>query len=80
MGKDSIKSGIVNVFTGLIGRNNSKPGDYYDDDGFLMCGNCKTRKQTEVNLDFLIQGIKKVGWVSTCEKEKMDRKERMDKE
>ena len=80
MGKDSIKSGIVNVFTGLIDRNNSKPGDYYDDEGFLMCGNCKTRKQTEVNLDFLGQGIKKVGCVCTCEKEKMEREERMAKE
>ena len=80
MEKDSIKSSIVNVFTGLIDRNNSKPGDYYDDEGFLMCGNCKTRKQTEVNLDFLGQGIKKVGCVCTCEKEKMEREERMAKE
>ena len=25
-------------------------GDYYDDEGFLVCGNCHTRRQVEVNM------------------------------
>lgn len=80
MNKGTMKNGIVNVFTGLIDRDNAKPCDYYDNEGFLVCGNCNTRKQTEVNLDFLGQGIKKVGCVCTCEKEKMEREERIAKE
>ena len=25
-------------------------GDYYDEEGFLVCGNCHTRRQVEVNM------------------------------
>lgn len=29
---------------------NKEPGDYYDEEGFLCCGKCHTRKQTEVTI------------------------------
>lgn len=33
----------------MANRDNSEKGDYYDDEGFLMCGKCNTRKQFEVS-------------------------------
>lgn len=30
--------------------NRPENGDYYDEDGFLVCGNCHTRRQVEVNM------------------------------
>lgn len=30
--------------------NQPENGDYYDDEGFLVCGNCHTRRQVEVNM------------------------------
>ena len=38
------------VITGLAERQNEKPGDYRDAEGFLVCGNCHTRKETEVTI------------------------------
>lgn len=47
-----------------------QPNDYKNADGLLMCGNCQTPK--EVNVEFL--GIKKtVRCLCKCEKEKDDR-------
>lgn len=77
---NNIENGIASVFTSLIGADNSKAGDYYDNECFLICGNCKTRKQTEVNLEFLGQGIRKVGCLCTCEKEKIELENRLAKE
>lgn len=77
---NNIENGIASVFTSLIGADNSKAGDYYDNEGFLICGNCKTRKQTEVNLEFLGQGIRKVGCLCTCGKEKIELENRLAKE
>ncbi|MFR5989569.1 MAG: hypothetical protein ACLUGP_03880 [Faecalibacterium prausnitzii] len=30
--------------------NQPENGDYYDDEGFLVCWNCHTRRQVEVNM------------------------------
>jgi len=30
--------------------NQPENGDYYDEEGFLVCGNCHTRRQVEVNM------------------------------
>lgn len=41
---------IGDIMAGLAQKSlqNKEPGDYYDDEGFLCCGKCHTRKQTEV--------------------------------
>lgn len=36
--------------------NPQEDGDYYDADGFLMCGKCHTRKQREINLPEIAGG------------------------
>lgn len=51
----------------LITRDNSKPGDFYDEDGYLVCGNCHTRKQFD--LEFL-GAIRRVPVACKCEQEK----------
>lgn len=67
---NNIENGIAKVFSTLINTDNSSPEDYYDSENFLVCGKCKTRKQTEVNLAFLGLGTKKVGCLCTCAKQK----------
>ena len=50
----------------------AKEGDYYGDDGLLYCGNCKTKKQTRVN----ILGKERTPFcLCRCEAEKRDREE-----
>ena len=54
------ESGVSRVgeFDGLLqgavrqaqAANQPENGDYYDDEGFLVCGNCHTRRQVEVNM------------------------------
>lgn len=43
---------IGEVLSGIVAAslNNHEPGDYTDEDGFLCCGKCHTRKQTVVPL------------------------------
>lgn len=43
---------IGDIMAGLAQKSlqNKEPGDYYDDEGFLCCGKCHTRKQTEVTI------------------------------
>lgn len=43
---------IGDIMAGMIQKSlqNEEPGDYYDDEGFLCCGKCHTRKQTEVTI------------------------------
>lgn len=77
---NSVENGIANVFTSLIGADNSKPDDYYDKENFLVCGKCKTRKQTEVNLEFLGIGIKKVGCLCKCAKQQQEKEKIQAKE
>lgn len=69
-------SGMVKVISKLINNDNSNPNDYYDKENFLVCGNCHTRKQTEVDLEFLGLGIRKVGCLCMCGKEQQE-KERL---
>ena len=68
----STDSGIKAVFSNLISMDNSKPNDYYDSENFLMCGNCHSRKQTEVDLSFLGLGLRKVGCLCVCAKEQQE--------
>lgn len=42
---DGIGDGVSKVFSRLFNAANEEPGDYYDSEGFLMCGNCHDRKQ-----------------------------------
>lgn len=30
--------------------NRPEDGDYYDDEGFLVCGKCHTRRQVEIDM------------------------------
>lgn len=69
---NSADNGISAFFTRLINIDNSEPEDYLDKENFLMCGKCNTRKQTEVNLDFLGLGVRKVGCLCQCGKEERD--------
>lgn len=43
---------IGDIMAGLAQKSlqNKEPSDYYDDEGFLCCGKCHTRKQTEVTI------------------------------
>lgn len=43
---------IGDIMAGMIQKSlqNEEPGDYYGEDGFLYCGKCHTRKQTEVTI------------------------------
>ncbi len=43
-----IMDSISAIITSIAERDNSSPGDYVDSEGFLVCGNCHTRKQVEV--------------------------------
>lgn len=44
---------IGSVLEGIVQRSlqNTAPGDYQGDDGFLYCGNCHTRKQADITVD-----------------------------
>ena len=44
---------IGSVLEGIVQRSlqNTVPGDYQGDDGFLYCGNCHTRKQADITVD-----------------------------
>ena len=44
---DSLLQGVVHQAQTA---NQPENGDYYDDEGFLVCGNCHTRRQVEVNM------------------------------
>ena len=44
---DSLLQGVVHQAQVA---NQPENGDYYDEEGFLVCGNCHTRRQVEVNM------------------------------
>ena len=50
----------------------AEQGDYYDDDGLLVCGKCNTRKQTRV---FILDQERTPMCLCKCEAEKRDREE-----
>ena len=43
---------IGDVLAGMVQKSlqNQEPDDYFDDEGFLRCGNCHERKQMDVTL------------------------------
>ena len=43
---------IGDVLAGMVQKSlqNQEPDDYFDDEGFLCCGNCHERKQMDVTL------------------------------
>ncbi len=65
-----------NVFSGFVDSltriNNYAEGDYLDEEGFLMCGKCHTRKQYDADMTVLFGEIRRVPIMCKCEKEKQD--------
>lgn len=44
-------SGIMkSIIKSAEAANKPEEGDYYDEDGFLVCGNCHTRRQVEIDM------------------------------
>ena len=43
---------IGDVLAGMVQKSlqNQEPDDYFDDEGFLCCGNCHERKQMDVTI------------------------------
>lgn len=80
MSINSIENGIAKTFMSLIAQDNSEPNDYYDDENYLVCGKCHTRKQVEINLEFLGRGINKVGCLCECAKKKRNEEMQQAKE
>lgn len=80
-------SDIINQIVSMAEASFSiEPGDYVDDEGYIVCGRCHTRRQTEIVLD--TKGEKKAMRVpSLCncraramEEEAVRRRERQDME
>lgn len=65
---------IQQTIKNLANHDNSEIGDYLDDEGFLICGKCKTRKQYEIEL---FGEIRKVPIMCKC-KEEENRKEKLE--
>lgn len=65
---------IQQTIKNLANHDNGEIGDYLDDEGFLMCGKCKTRKQYEIEL---FGEIRKVPIMCKCKEEK-NRKEKLE--
>lgn len=66
---------IGEVLSGIVAAslNNQAPGDYTDEDGFLCCGKCHTRKQIDV--PFPAAGgtrMERVGVQCECEKKRSE--------
>lgn len=58
---------------------NKEPGDYYDDEGFLCCGKCHTRKQHEITLPADGDGTERkvrVGIACKCQAAVLEAEER----
>lgn len=52
----------------LATKDNSEAGDYYDEEGFLMCHNCHTRKQFELDV---LGHVRKVPVMCKCKEEEL---------
>lgn len=61
----------------LATKDNSEPGDYYDDEGYLICHKCQTRKQFELEM---FGYMRRVPVLCKCGKERRDREEAEQKE
>lgn len=70
---------IGDVLAGMVQKSlqNQEPDDYFDDEGFLRCGNCHERKQMDVTLP-AVPSIGRdaktirVGCLCKCGQEKAD--------
>lgn len=58
---------IGTLISQLAIRDNSNPGDFYDQEGYLVCCNCHTRKQYELEL---FGAVRRVPVMCKCEEEK----------
>jgi len=58
-------NGFESIVNQMANRDNSNTGDYLDDDGFLVCGKCNTRKQTE--REWIDNEIRKLPIMCQCE-------------
>lgn len=72
--------GIFNSIIAAAERNNPPADvDYLDDEGFLVCGKCHTRKQCEVRMPAGIFGLEerviKVPSMCSCRKAEVEREE-----
>lgn len=72
---------IGNVLAGVIQKSlqNQEPDDYTDDEGFLCCGKCHSRKQMDVDIPALADGGTKtirVGCLCKCGQEKADQEKK----
>lgn len=72
-------NGIADILQNLMEADNSQDGDYRDAEGFLVCGKCHTRKQSEI--DWPLDGSRKrVLVLCKCEKEKRKAEEEADRQ
>lgn len=76
--------GIMSSLVAAAERNNpQRDGDYLDDEGFLVCGKCHTRKQCEVRMPAGIFGPEehtaKVPTLCACRKAEIEREEEEDR-
>lgn len=71
---------MENIFTRLMNVDNSEANDYYDEERFLVCGNCHTRKQSLKDLSCIGKGMRKVPCLCKCGIEKREEEERKEKE
>lgn len=72
---------IGDIMAGMIQKSlqNEEPGDYYDDEGFLCCGKCHTRKQHEITLPADGDGTERkvrVGIACKCQAAVLEAEER----
>lgn len=67
---------IGEVLSGIVAAslNNQAPGDYADEEGFLCCGKCHTRKQVDVRLPSSGGGVKveRVGVQCECARKRSE--------
>jgi len=65
---------MKDVFKALSERINIEPGDYTDQEGFIMCGKCNTRRQTEIDCPFERKPVK-MPIMCKCRSEECERQE-----
>ena len=68
-----------NAFSSLVDSlsrlSNYVEGDYTDEEGFLMCGKCHTRKQYDADMTALFGEIRRVPIMCKCQQEARQREE-----
>lgn len=72
-------NGFNDILEMLANKDNRQDGDYIDSDGFLVCGKCNTRKQSDIDWP-LTGGKKRVPIMCRCVKDKQKTDEEADKQ